>query len=279
MGTDTTLRVAVTGGAGFIGQQVVDIAEELGHEVFVFDRRYGLDVREELWSLGNFRAQAVIHLAGILGTSELFDYADLAVDINVKGTLNILRWCHDNDARYVGITMPPVFPSVYTATKICADRLATAWHHSRGVPVSKVRAFNAYGPGQKHGQDHPQKILPTFATEAWRNRPIPIWGDGTQTVDLVHVSDLALMLVMAMEFGDDETFDGGTGTAVTVNELAEFVIKMTGSTAGINYLPMRDGEIPTKIVASGEGWDKMNYRPVLDWSKVRDAVDWYKPND
>ena len=275
MGTDTTLKVAITGGAGFIGRYVQKYAEGRNYDVLIFDRHDGNDVRGDLRALDHFKPEKIIHLAGLLGTSELFDFADVAIDVNVHGTLNILRWCEFNQAGYVGITMPPVFPSVYTATKICADRLASAWHHSRGVPVSKVRAFNAYGPGQKHGPNHPQKILPTFATEAWNHRPIPIWGDGTQTVDLVHASDLGFMLVDALRFGDDETFDGGTGTAVTVNELAEFVIKFTQSSGGINYLPMRDGEIPTKIVATGEGWEKLGWSPQLSWKNISEAIESY----
>jgi hypothetical protein len=96
---------------------------------------------------------------------------------------------------------------VYTATKVAATRLASAYHHTHGLPVSHVRAFNAFGPGQAHGPGHPQKIIPTFAVEAWAGRPIPIWGDGNQTVDLIHTSDLARMLVDAIDHGDDVTFD------------------------------------------------------------------------
>jgi UDP-glucose 4-epimerase len=191
--------------------------------------------------------------------------------------LRILQWCRANGAGYVTITMPPAFPSVYTATKLCADRLASAWHLAYGVPVSRVRAFNAYGAGQKHGLDHPQKILPTFATEAWAGRPLPVWGDGEQTVDLVHVDDVGRMLVDACAHGDDPVFDAGTGTAVTVNELADFVLTHTRSKAGIQYLPMRAGEIPTHIVATGDGWDRLDWRPELDWGAIAAAIDSYRP--
>jgi len=84
--------------------------------------------------------------------------------------------------------------------------MATAWHHAYDVGVSHVRAYNAYGPGQAYGPGHPQKILPTFARAAWEGRPIPIWGDGEQTVDLVHSDDVARMLVDALRFNDDAMF-------------------------------------------------------------------------
>jgi UDP-glucose 4-epimerase len=268
------MKIAVTGGSGFLGQAAVTAAENAGHDVWAFDHATGDDI---LGSLDNLRdADAVVHLAGMLGTAELFDAPEAAVHANVIGSLRILRWCQDHDARYVGISMPPVFPSVYTATKVCAGRMATAWHTAYGLPVSHVRAFNAYGPGQKYGPGHPQKILPTFARAAWENRPIPIWGDGEQTTDLVHADDVGRMLIDAIQHGDDATFDAGTGQAVTVNELAEYVLALTGSTAGVEYLPMRAGETPTRIVAEGEGWDRLDWKPSHDWSRVAKAVEWYR---
>jgi UDP-glucose 4-epimerase len=268
------MKIAITGGSGFLGQAAIRAAENAGHDVWSFDRAHGDDI---LGSLDNLRdADVVVHLAGMLGTSELFDAPEGAVHANVIGTLRVLQWCQDNGAAYVGISMPPVFPSVYTATKVCATRLATAWHHAYGLPVSHVRAFNAYGPGQKWGPGHPQKILPTFARAAWENRPLPIWGDGEQTMDLVHADDVGRMLTDAAQHGDDVTFDAGTGVAVTVNELAEHVLKVTGSTAGVEHLPMRTGETPTRIVAEGDGWDRLEWKPEHDWARVTEAIEWYR---
>lgn len=274
--TPVTRRVAVTGGGGFIGKAVTRELEQRGVVSVPLDLPE-FDIRSlDPLTFANLDVDAVIHLAGVLGTHELFDTVDLAIDSNVRGTARVLEAAKAWGARYVGITMPPVFPSVYTATKLAATGLERAYHHTYGLPVSRVRAFNAYGPGQKHGPGHPQKILPTFAVEAWANRPIPIWGDGEQTVDLVHTDDLARMLVDALGHGDDATFDGGTGKALTVNEVADFVLSVTGSTAGKLYLPMRRGEVPTQIVATGEGWDLLGWRPELDWQRVEETVRSYR---
>lgn len=271
------MRIAVTGGAGFIGRATVDAATRAGHQAWSFDRSDGNDILGSLSDLEG--AEAIVHLAGVLGTAELFDDPDNAVCVNVLGTLRILQWCQRNQAAYVGITMPDVFPSVYTATKICAMRLATAWHRAYGVPVSHVRAFNAYGPGQAYGPGHPQKILPTFAHNAWNNQPLPVWGDGEQTVDLVHTDDVAQLLVEACGHGHDEVIDAGTGVSVTVNQLAQVILDETGSTGGIEYLPMRLGEEPTRVAASGAGWDllKEEQRPWFSWDRVLEVVRWYKP--
>ena len=264
--------IAITGGRGFIGRATTAYALAHGHAVVSFDRPEH-DLLGSLDALGD--ADAVIHLAGVLGTAELFETPELAVNVNVIGTLRVLEWCEKHGARYVGITMPPVFPSVYTATKLCADRLTAAWVVNKGLRASRVRAFNAYGPWQRFGPGHPQKIVPTFAREAWAGRPIPIWGNGTQTVDLVHADDLGRMLVEATRFGMNEVFDGGTGTALSVNEVADRVIRITGSKAGVEYLPMRKGEVPTEIVATGEGWDRI-LGPKFEEKKFEEAVLWYK---
>jgi UDP-glucose 4-epimerase len=268
------LKIAITGGRGFIGSATIEAAEAAGHEVQVFDRTDGNDILGDLAGLDG--ADHVIHLAGILGTSELFDNPEDAIEINVKGTLRVLDWCRTHSAGYTGVTLPPVFPSVYTATKTCADRFASAWHHAYNVPVSTVRAFNVFGEGQKWGPGHPRKFLPTFATRAWRGEPIEIWGDGEQTMDVVSAADLGRMLVDATRFGDDVLFDAGCGVDITVNAFAQFVLEVTGSKAGVVHQPMRIGEIPTKICASGNGWDLLDWRPKLDWDEVAQAIRWYR---
>ena len=271
------MKIAITGGGGFIGVATRRHAQELGHEAWTFDRADGHDILDDLGGLKG--AEAVIHLAGLLGTHELFTSVQDAIDVNITGSYRVMDWCLNNDANYVGITMPDAFPSIYTATKIATQRIATALHHSRGLRVSHVRAFNAYGPGQKHGPGHPQKIIPTFATAAWRGEPIPVWGDGTQTVDLIHVDDVARILVRACSLTDNEVIDAGTGTALTVNQVANYILRTTQSMGGIRYLPMRDGEKPTNIVAKGEGWDLMDFRPLFLWPDLGATVRWYRDGE
>ena len=257
------MRVLVSGGAGFIGAYVTQALAAAGHEAVVFDRP--LDVRSaaDLASMG--QADAVIHLSGRLGTAELFDQFDEAVDVNVKGTQRVLEYCRANDACYVGITMPDVWANVYQATKRCARVLATAWHESFGVPVSHVLAYNAYGVGQKYGPGHPQKIIPTFASRALRGERISVWGDGTQTVDLISAAEVAKVLVAALDFGDDQTFDAGTGVEWTVNDVVKYVLDVTGSQSDVIHEPMRPGERPgTHLCAKGKGWDLLGWKPELD---------------
>lgn len=272
------MRICVTGGAGFIGAATIAYANATGHDAWRLDRADGNDIMGELDPiLGG--AECVIHLAGVLGTSELFDRPYEAVDYNINGTLRILQWCRAHDARFVTITMPDSsWANVYQATKLCAMRLASAWHYNYGVPVSHVRAFNVYGPGQKHGPGHPHKIIPAFATSAWAGEKLLIWGDGDQTVDLIHVDDVARMLVDATKFGDDEVFDAGTSEDMSVQNVAGMINLWCGRHPhNVVKMPMRLGERPsTRIKATGEGWDKLGWRPRLELWRLKETVDWYK---
>jgi UDP-glucose 4-epimerase len=268
------MRIVITGGNGFIGAAALREAQAQGHDAWSFDRSDGNDIMGSLDGLKG--ADCVIHLAGVLGTHELFNSVQEAIDVNITGSYRIMDWCLKNEANYVGITMPDAFPSIYTATKIASQRLATALHHSRGLRVSHVRAFNAYGPGQKYGPGHPQKIIPTFAALAWRQVPIPIWGDGNQTVDLVHVDDIARILVDATTLINNEMVDAGTGTAVTVNQVADYVLRVTKSGGSVEHRAMRDGEVATHIVAEGEGWGLISKPPVFTWDQLASTIRWYR---
>jgi UDP-glucose 4-epimerase len=271
------MTVAITGGGGFIGQATVDaILASSNEKVIVFDRRDGNDILGPLDALHG--ADAVIHLAGLLGTHELFDAVQPAIDTNITGSYRIMDWCIKNDANYVGIMMPDVFPSVYTATKVASKRLADALHHSRGLACSHVRAFNVFGPGQAHGPGHPQKIIPTFAVAGWNRQPMPIWGSGEQTVDLISAEDVGHLLYEASSCNNNEVFDAGTGQPFTVNEVAAMIMKITGSTVAPQHLPMRDGELPTTVVATGDGWEELARVPTFNYVDLEKTVVWYRDN-
>lgn len=274
------MKIAVTGGRGFLGAALIEKINAGDASTAVsFDLEDGYDIMDPD-SLDHLAGiDHVVHLAGMLGTAELFDEPARAINVNMIGTLNVLQACEKHGLGYTGITMPDSnWANVYQATKLGAMKLASAWHVNMGVPVSHVRAFNAFGPRQKHGEGHPQKILPTFATEAYAKRPLPVWGNGLQCVDLVHSDDVAEMLLRALRFGDDEVFDAGTGCAMTVRRVAEMVNTIAGNDRGIEYLPMRRGETPdTVIIARGEGWDKLGWKPEFDPEKFREAVESYAP--
>lgn len=274
------MKVLITGSNGFIGSAVTKALQEEGHTVTPYDRAQDNDVLDWGNLLNHMRGMdKVIHLAGVLGTDELFDTPHKAVDVNIHGTVNVLEACVEQHTGYIGITMPQVFPSIYTATKVCATRLASAYQQAHGLPVCHIQAFNAFGPDQAHGPGHPRKIIPAFSVEGWSNKPLIVWGDGNQAVDLIHSDELARLFVDALKLEDDQVIDGGSGQMWTVNEVAEFVIDYTQSTAGIDYRPMRRGEIPVPFLHANRitgNWHLLRRPPMLSIASLCRTIDAYR---
>jgi len=272
------MKITVTGGEGFIGRWVQRVARERGHEVESYDLANGpgFDIRR----FGPEHAgDATIHLAGILGTSELFDRVQEAVATNVGGSAAVIEACAKADAHLVQITMPQVWSNVYQATKACAGALADAYMEHQGLKVSHVLAYNVFGSGQKvHGV---RKAVPTFSTAGWRGDPIEVWGTGESLIDLIHARDLAEIMVRAAECapGEGEVIDAGTTDGRTVNWLAEYVQTVTGDLSVIEHLPMRAGEAELTMgtVASGKGLDLIGMEPPpLREDELRETIAWYR---
>jgi UDP-glucose 4-epimerase len=275
-------KVLVTGGAGWIGRAVCRRLMDVGHDARTFDRHNGYDIKDATSvDYAVKHADHVIHLAGVLGTHELFERSRLAVEVNVLGSFNVIEACARRGVSLVNITMPDVNPSLYAATKAAAMRLTEVYRESHGLKVSHVKAFNAYGPGQAVGPGHPQKIVPTFATAGWAGKPLPIWGEGNLLVDLVHVDDVARMLVDALDFTNGEVLDAGTGRPQTVFDIARVTICLTRSRSGVEWLPARVGERSVSTVADyanrPETIRRLGWAPEWDVDRFSETVRSYQP--
>jgi UDP-glucose 4-epimerase len=273
------MNVVITGGSGFIGNYIQEALQQRGpriDEVVVLDKRDGFDVTEDKIEEVTEDFDVVIHLAGVLGTEELFYNSENAVDVNIKGTLRVLESCRDYTARYLSITMPNAWLNLYQATKRAAYDLASVFHENYGLETLHVKAFNVFGKGQKvHGV---QKIIPTFATAAWRREPIPIWGDGRQKVDLIHAADVARVFVDLLWATpwDNRIVEAGSEQSLTVNDVARVVLNRTHSDAGVQHLPMRRGEQGSIAVSTGQNLHLIEGRPKLRMHELLETIDWYK---
>jgi nucleoside-diphosphate-sugar epimerase len=244
-------RILVTGGNGFIGRAVARELESRDMGRVIFDRP--LDCRDAHHISNNLTGiTGVIHLAGALGTSETFGHEHEVADVNILGALTVADQCDRRRLPMVWIgTGHYGQPNPYAITKACAQDLLLA----RGN-VAIVKAYHAYGPGQKsdppHGKGHVRKIMPSFVNRALTGMDVEIHGDGSNVIDLVHVDEVARILVDALDGPTGVVLEAGTGHPMTVREVAEQVIAMTGSLSQIVHLPMRPGEPEGAVVVASD---------------------------
>jgi len=247
------MKILVTGGAGFIGTAVCAVLRDRHMQPVLFDGVH--DIRDARAVTGAVRnVDGVINLAGVLGTAETFGSEYHAADVNILGALNVMNAA-------VGIPLVQIAtghegqPNPYAITKKCITDLALARANWTGQKITVVRAYHAYGPGQKmcppHGKSSVRKIIPSFVARALTDMPIQINGDGLQKIDLVHVDDVAKVLVDALSSGYGTVLEAGTGKPVTVLSVAETVIATCSSASTIEHMPMRAGEPEgTTVVAT-----------------------------
>lgn len=259
------MLAVVTGGSGFIGSTLALQLMREGYDVRVVDRvpigAKGLYVDGAEFLRGDVGdsafveralegADEVYHLSGILGTSELQGQVPAAIDVNIRSTALLFE-----TAVKLGVprvfypTKPTVWLNAYTITKYAAEQFAEMFGGIGTTRIRALRYFNVYGPGQ--AMLPVRKIVPMFALQARSGVPIEIFGDGEQTVDMVYSRDVADMTIRHLRSDHGcSTPDCGSGVSTTVVEVAEAVNAYFDNTAGIEHLPMRDGEDPgTQLVA------------------------------
>jgi len=273
------MKVLVTGSSGFIGSHIVDkLLAETNYEVLGYDLWFNYDDLRHQLENKRFKfikasilddeklekvaknANVIIHLAAILGTSETLEkYNPInVVNVNVIGTLKVLELArkHDNIERVIVPSTPDVpWLNPYKITKIAMERFALMYYMYYSVKTVVLKLTNVYGPRERWPEGpfsapySYQKVVPTFIVNALLNKPLPIFGDGTQRADYIYVEDVANAFVKAINSDKavGRVIPIGTGRTLSVNELADITIKMTGSKSRKLYLPMRKGEYPVDI--------------------------------
>jgi UDP-glucose 4-epimerase len=263
---------------------MAEALKERGWNVLYFDRKGGLDVTDAgLVMRGAFDCDAIINLAGVLGTHELNEAGAIeeAVNVNILGALNCLNAARELDLPILQISKPNLWLNTYSITKQASEDFARLYAAELGVRVWIVRWFNVYGPGQHYGS--PQKLGPTAIVKALKGETIPIFGDGRQTADHIYVKD-AVDAALAVFDCDDVMgipVEVGTGEETTVNAFVTMVLERAGRKAGVEFLPMRSGEAENAVVKA----DIEVLRDVVGWTPsytlsqgLAETVAWYKEN-
>lgn len=265
-------KCLVTGGAGFIGFHLAQRLARMGCEVTILDLRNpdakppdGMvclqgDVRDDaLMSRLVPQHDTVFHLAALLGVKRTMTEPVSLIGNNVLGTMNVLKAAMKGRTKVVmastsevyGKGQPPfcedgdlVFGSPaklrwsYALAKAVEESLGLGYGN-QGLDVTIVRYFNVYGPGQKEGPYG--GVIPRFIRAALEGRPIPIYGDGSQTRSFTYVDDAVEMTVRAAFHPGTgrEIFNIGSEQEVTVRDLAVMIKRLTRSSSPYEHIPFK----------------------------------------
>ena len=233
-------------------------------------------------------ADIIMHLAAAVGVKYIIENPLDSMETNIVGTENVLKWARKFKKKVLIASSSEVYgdqekaplreedsviygPSVklrwsYAASKLVDEFLALAYFRTIHLPVVICRFFNVIGPNQtgEYGM-----VVPIFIDKAIRNEPIPVFGDGTQTRTFTYIDDVTGAIVEIMENNDcnGEILNLGGEQEITILDLAEKVIKMTGSKSKIEIIPY------DKVY--GKDFDDMRRR-VPSLEKLKKFID-YKP--
>ena len=283
-------RVLITGGAGFIGSHLARHFASRGEVTILDDLRSGharnLDglacrfVRGSILDDAALReaiagAVEVYHLAAMVSVPESVAKPAECAELNTEGTRRVLEAAQAAGARKVVLassaaiygdnptvpkleTMPPEPKSPYAETKLAGERLLEAYRRSHGLGTTSLRFFNVFGPRQDPRSAYAAAV-PIFIAKALRGEPIGIHGDGGQTRDFIHVTDIVGALAFAGASAEMHgTYNVGYGRSQSILELAQEILRLTGSKSRIDHLPTRAGDVRHSLASNerllAAGW-------------------------
>lgn len=303
------MRYLITGGAGFIGSHLAEALLARNDQVSVLDNLStgdlsNLDPRKGQirWKQGSVldpllvdemveEADVVVHLAAAVGVRLIVEKPLRSFITNIKGTENVLEAAHryrrkvliastsevygkslgdpfkEDDDRLIGSNK--ISRWGYSTSKSVDEVLAFAYHRERDLPVVIARFFNTVGPRQTGAYG---MVLPTFVAQAVAGEPLTVYGDGEQSRCFCHVQDVvrALLGLLDSPSAEGDVFNVGSTEEVTIQQLAQRVIDMAGSSSSVELIPYDQ--------AYEEGFEDMRRR-VPDISKINAAIGWSPERD
>jgi dTDP-glucose 4,6-dehydratase len=315
-----TKRVLVTGGAGFIPSNFIrhllaktphevisldaltyagnveNLADVMSHERLSFvqgdirDASLVRDVVANVDVIVNAAAESHVEKSIRDGGSEF-------VRTNVEGTQILLDAIREapverlilissSEVYGTAVAEPmdeshPLNPrSPYAGTKAGADRLAYSYFVTYGLPIVIVRPFNNYGPRQ-----HPEKVIPRFITQALRDEPLTVHGDGHATRDWLYVDDdaEAIEAVIDAPLRDvaGEVLNLATGVDISVEEIADKVLDALGKPHSLKqHVPERPGQVDRHIGSTEKAWTLTGWRARTPFDEgLARTVAWYRENE
>ena len=298
------MRFLITGGSGFIGSHLAESLISRGDEVVIIDNQSTGSIKnlsnvesKVKLIVGDILDKAllekyvsesdyVVHLAAALGVFNIVNKPLQSLKINIQGTENVLELAdkfrkpvliastsevygkndkvplNEEDDRIIGHPLKSRWS--YSEAKAVDESLAYFYYLENKLPIRIVRFFNTVGPRQvgQYGM-----VVPRFVTAALRNEPIQVYGSGDQIRCFCHVSDAirALLLVIDSNKAIGQVFNVGNNQQISIMDLADKVIEITGSKSEIKKIPYSE--------AYPVGFEDMQRR-VPDISKIKKVLGW-----
>jgi UDP-glucose 4-epimerase len=289
------MRILLTGGAGFIGSHVADAFLSAGHEVAVVDnlstgnrdnlnheaRFYELDIRDREaleHVFAEFRPEIVDHHAAQAKVPISVANPAYDAEVNLIGGINVLKAAVDHGVRKVIFIStggalygePDIVPcdesqpirplSPYGTSKYCFEQYLGTFGRTFGLPYTTLRYSNVYGPRQDlHAEEG--RVVAIFAERILKDAPLTIDGDGEQARDMLYVSDAVAANLSALERGDGEAYNIGTGIATTVNALFTTLARLGHYRREPIHGPARVGDVRRIAIDCSKAERELDWRP------------------
>ncbi len=308
------MKAVVTGGAGFIGSYLTCTLLQMGWEVIVIDtlssksllelpevpslHLYKLDIQDQkiLQIYKLHKPNIVFHLAASYANelSVINPFSDL--NINARGTLFQLKASLSASVgRFVyassSCVYHPLIESLpentclnpktpYGISKLTGEHYCNFYSSYYGLPVTIVRYFNSYGPGEPVNEN--RGVVARFMAKTLERKPLPITGNGEESRDFTYVEDTVEGTILAgtKEGAINEVFNIGSGRAITIRELAETIRNITGEQVPLHFAPPRAWDKTAKRKScTKKTREKLGFRPRHSLEKgLRKTWNWYKAN-
>ncbi len=301
------MTALVTGGAGFIGSHLVDALSSRGDRVRVLDdlstgRRGNLRPDADLIpaSVADRAAldramkgvDAVFHLAAVVSVQRCLEDPVGTNEVNITGTARVLQAAAAAGVRRVVFAssaavygdnpvspkredLPPDPLSPYAVAKLAGERLGAT---VPGIEFVALRFFNVYGPRQDPDSPY-SAVIPIFLRALESGRPLPIFGDGTQTRDFIFVNDVVSGLLLAADAPGvhGRVYNLATGRAVSVADMAHALGRAAGRPVELEFKPPRAGEILQSLADVEAARRDLHFRARFPLDEgLAEAVRWFR---
>ncbi len=291
-------RILVTGGSGFLGSHLCEKLLEMGNDVLSVDNYFTGRKENIAHLIGNPYFEAMRHDVTFplyVEVDEIYNLACPASPIHyqfdpvqttktcVHGAINMLGLAkrlkakilqastsevygdpqeHPQSEGYWGHVNPVGTRSCYDEGKRCAETLFFDYHRQHKLRIKVARIFNTYGP-RMHPNDG--RVVSNLIVQAVQNRPITIYGDGTQTRSFCYVDDQIEALIRLMNSPDDLTgpVNLGNPTATSILELAQTIIELTGSSSSLEFQDLPSDDPRNRCPDISQAKEKLGWEPTV----------------